>query len=221
MIDLPLMSQLTAYLFWVIAYILIIRKGFQDKTYGMPFFAMTINFPWEVNASISSLLDPGVQIQTTLANIFWAGLDVLILVTYFRYGFRYFYKGFEKWHFYTWSILQLAICTIILYIFAYEFGGFKGWYFSGVGRGGMYYTGVLMCLNISLTYLHMVASRSGLEGQSLGIWFFRTMGTLATAFYYGYFYESMFAAVIFFLCFPIDLIYLYIFLRKQKLIVPA
>jgi hypothetical protein len=34
-------------LLWLLAYILIIRKGFQDRTYGVPLLALALNFTWE------------------------------------------------------------------------------------------------------------------------------------------------------------------------------
>jgi hypothetical protein len=32
---------------WSIVYIQVIRKGFKDKTYGMPLFALSLNVAWE------------------------------------------------------------------------------------------------------------------------------------------------------------------------------
>ncbi|MBO3443209.1 hypothetical protein [Clostridium sp. CCUG 7971] len=34
-------------LFWIITYILIIKKSVKDKTYGMPFLAICLNLSWE------------------------------------------------------------------------------------------------------------------------------------------------------------------------------
>jgi hypothetical protein len=33
--------------FWALAYVLIIRRGFLDETYGMPFVALCANVSWE------------------------------------------------------------------------------------------------------------------------------------------------------------------------------
>ncbi len=42
-----LICQLGMGLFWIITYILIIKRGFQDKKYGMPMVALCANISWE------------------------------------------------------------------------------------------------------------------------------------------------------------------------------
>ena len=32
---------------WLVAYALILWKGFKDRTYGVPFLAICLNFTWE------------------------------------------------------------------------------------------------------------------------------------------------------------------------------
>ncbi len=34
-------------LFWTVTYLLIIRRGFRDQTYGMPLVALCANLAWE------------------------------------------------------------------------------------------------------------------------------------------------------------------------------
>ncbi len=45
--DLSNAMAIASGVFWTLTYLLIIRRGFQDKTYGMPFFALCANISWE------------------------------------------------------------------------------------------------------------------------------------------------------------------------------
>lgn len=45
--DILLICQVGMGLFWIFTYILIIYKGWQDKTYGMPMAAICANISWE------------------------------------------------------------------------------------------------------------------------------------------------------------------------------
>ena len=35
------------YALWLVAYVLVIRKGFKDKTYAIPLIPICLNFTWE------------------------------------------------------------------------------------------------------------------------------------------------------------------------------
>jgi len=77
---------------WTLVYISLIYRGFKDKTYGMPLFALGLNIAWEVLYSIDGIFIhkanmPPVQ---NVANVVWAFFDILIVITFFRYGKKYF-----------------------------------------------------------------------------------------------------------------------------------
>jgi hypothetical protein len=44
----PEILALAGGIFWLIAYVLMIRKGFQDSSYGIPLLAIMLNFTWEI-----------------------------------------------------------------------------------------------------------------------------------------------------------------------------
>src|SRR5690554_7553597 len=67
---------LTGGIFWLLVYIEIIRKGFKDKTYGMPLAALLVNISWEF---ISSFVFPAEGIQLYI-NYLWFFLDLVILL---------------------------------------------------------------------------------------------------------------------------------------------
>lgn len=74
---------------WAIAYILIIRQCFRQRTYGLPLVAIVMNFTWELQYSLvqpprcdNGSLDV-VKVAMILA---WAVLDAFIVWQLFRYG---------------------------------------------------------------------------------------------------------------------------------------
>lgn len=77
---------------WMIVYEECIRLGFRDKTYSMPFFALGLNFAWEFLNFFGEIMFnwhgpmEGMTLIQTAVNGFWAGLDIIILITYFKYG---------------------------------------------------------------------------------------------------------------------------------------
>ena len=68
-------------IFWILTYIFIISKGYKDKTYGMPLFALCANISWEF---IFSFLLPHSPPQLYI-NYLWFGLDVIIVLQFFKY----------------------------------------------------------------------------------------------------------------------------------------
>src|SRR6266540_2700212 len=86
-------------IFWSLTYILIIYRGFRDKTYGMPLFALCANLAWEF---IFSFIFRPDSVQRII-NPIWFVFDVVIVYQYLRYGKpslrgtlleRYFYLMF-------------------------------------------------------------------------------------------------------------------------------
>jgi hypothetical protein len=73
------------YICWAIAYILILRKCFQDRTYGLPLVAICLNFSWEFIASFL-LYDPvKLWVYTDRA---WLLLDCIVLWQLLKFGRR-------------------------------------------------------------------------------------------------------------------------------------
>jgi hypothetical protein len=71
------MLAIASGLFWSLTYLLIIRRGFQDRTYGMPMAALCFNLSWEF---IFSFVYPHEGVQRFI-NIVWFGLDVIIFTS--------------------------------------------------------------------------------------------------------------------------------------------
>ena len=127
---------------WSIAYIDLIHRGFSDKTYGMPLFGLAFNIPWEFgfgflwghDATISS------TIKMYVSRV-WFILDVVIAVTYFRYGSKEF-PHIPRRLFLPWSLAPFLVAVTVWYAMADMFGVDRGIGFVGV----MLYTLMLAVL---------------------------------------------------------------------------
>ena len=85
---------------WTLVYIVLIRRGIADKTYGMPLFALSFNLAWEFCFAFVFIGNGDLTLQR-IVNIIWCAFDVVIAYTYFRYGRKEFPKTVDvKWFLY-------------------------------------------------------------------------------------------------------------------------
>src|SRR5258707_14036928 len=68
---------------WLVAYILILRRAWLDRTPGIPFVALCANFSWELTFAFV-LPDPWPPQR--LLNILWFSLDVVLLAQFIALG---------------------------------------------------------------------------------------------------------------------------------------
>jgi hypothetical protein len=146
---------------WTIAYLLIIRRGFLDHTYGMPLVALCANLSWEF---IFSFVFPHGPVQRPV-NIVWFSFDLIILYQLLRYGPREF-PSLPKKLFYGMVALALLTAFSTVVFITLEFEDFDGAY-SAFGQN----------LMMSVLFIVMLYSRRSLRGQSLGIALTKTGGT--------------------------------------------
>lgn len=82
----------------------------------MPFWALGLNFSWELLYTLSDIFlqahGPltGMTLVQTIANAAWVCLDVVILSTYFLYGKEEWSGVIAKKWFAPWSILGIICC---------------------------------------------------------------------------------------------------------------
>ena len=156
---------------WALAYLLIIRRGFLDETYGMPLVALCANVSWEF---IFSFVHPHGPVQRPV-NIVWFLLDLIILFQLLQYGPREF-AGLSKGAFYTMFGLALvtSFCTVLFV--TYEFDDWDEAY-SAFGQN----------LLMSVLFIAMLYARRSLRGQSVPIAISKMLGTaLASLAFYLY-----------------------------------
>jgi hypothetical protein len=194
---------------WSVVYIELIRCGFKDKTYGMPLFALGLNFAWELIYSYTGLiLQPaGFIASQTYVNICWVVLDVLIIATYFKYG-KERYIDETKHFFLPWSILVFAVCFVLQFAFYFDHAFTK----FEAGR----YAAFLQNVAMSILFIHMFFTRKDTRGQSLTIAIPKWIGTLAPTILLGYLQEvNIFVILCGILCSIFDIIYIILLFKKK------
>ena len=159
---------------WSITYLLIIRRGFLDRTYGMPLVALCANLSWEF---IFSFVFPHGPLQRPV-NVVWFSLDLIILYQLLRYGAREFARLSKK-HFYGMVALGFCMAFLAVLFITLEFEDFDGAY-SAFGQN----------LMMSILFLAMLYGRKSLRGQSLSIALTKMGGTALASFAFLFFSVS-------------------------------
>jgi len=139
---------------WTLVYLLIIKRGFQDKTYGMPLWALAANISWEFIFAFVLLTHNNVQ---HVIDIIWCLFDVVIL-----------YQVLAK-YFYVMVALVVAtgfgaVYTMTLQLEAPHFDG--------------RYAAFSQNLVMSILFISMLLARNSLNGQSIYIGLLKMIGTL-------------------------------------------
>jgi hypothetical protein len=196
--------MLSSGVFWTLTYILIIRRGFLDKTYGMPLVALCANLSWEF---IFSFFHPHAPIQRSV-NIVWFSFDLVILFQLLRYGPREF-ADLPKEVFYAAFGLALATSFCMVLFISYEFNDLSGAY-AAFGQN----------LLMSVLFITMLYRRRSLRGQSIWIAVCKLLGTaLASLAFYLYadtFQRSILLPFLFGAILVYDLFYIGMVYVQQK-----
>jgi hypothetical protein len=183
-------------LFWTITYILIIYKGFRDRTCGMPIAALCANITWEFLFSFVMPFHPLQQIVSLL----WFLLDCFIL-----FQFLYYSKSLYP----TWPIkpivLSLLVIALLLhYGIANEFHDHEGKY-SAFGIN----------LMMSILFLKMPLKQD-LHGQSIYIAYSKMVGTLCASIWcYSLYPHSFLLNIMYILTFILDVVYIILVYNKS------
>ena len=200
--SLPLM--LGSGIFWMLTYIFIIRRGFLDNTYGMPFVALCANISWEF---IFAFLHPHSGVQRPV-NITWFFLDVIILFQFLKYGRREFSKLSLGMFYLMFGITLVTSFCAVLFI-TYEFADWSGAY-AAFGQN----------LLMSILFVNMIYQRKSLYGQSALIALTKMIGTvcasLAFFLYVTTFKGSVLLYFFYLAIFVYDLLYFLLCIRSKR-----
>lgn len=197
---------------WVIVYEECIRLGIKQKTYAMPFWALGLNFTWELIYTVADIFlkahGPleGMNLVQATANAAWVCLDVVILATYFRYGKKEWPNQIDGRLFVPWSILGLICCFALQLVFIAEFG------FAMAAQ----YSAFLQNLLMSVLFIDMYVRRGGMEGQSLLLAAAKWIGTLAPTILMGALTFNWVVLVCGIFCSVFDIIYIGLLLKGRK-----
>lgn len=187
---------------WTIVYLLIIKRGFQDQTYGMPIAALGANIAWEF---IFSFVHPH-PIPQVYINIIWFLFDVIILYQVFRFGKKSFKDSYPEVYFYPAIILALLIGFGLVFAISAEFDDWHGRY-AAFGQN----------LMMSILFVIMHFRRKDLSGQSVYIALFKMVGTALPSILFFSFVptsilmNTLYVGILFF-----DVIYTILVITKSK-----
>lgn len=197
---------------WIIVYEECIRLGLKQKTYAMPFFALGLNFTWELIYTVSDIFleahGPlvGMNAAQAVVNACWVILDVIILSTYFRYGKKEWPETVSESLFIPWSILILVCCFSLQLVFIKEFG------FIMAAQYSAFLQNVLM----SVMFIGMLMKRGDTEGQSLLLAVAKWIGTLAPTVLLGVINFNAVVLVCGIFCTIFDVIYIVLLMGFEK-----
>ena len=159
-LDLKLFLKVASGVFWMLVYLLIIIKGFRDKTFGMPLIALGANISWEF---IYSFIYPHEIVQNII-NILWFLFDVIILYQVLKYG-KNDNSKISRNKFLIFGIIIL--CFFAVYTITIEFNDMQG-----------KYSAFPQNLLMSILFIVMLNRRNNLSEQSIYIAVFKMLGTL-------------------------------------------
>ena len=156
---------------WTLAYLLIIRQGFLDRTYGMPLAALCANLSWEF---IFAFVYPH-DLPQRAVNVVWFSFDLVILVQLLLYGPREFSDMLRRL-FYAACALALVTAFGVVLTITLQFDDFDGAY-SAFGQN----------LMMSVLFVTMLYSRRSMRGQSVSIAALKMGGTALASFAFYFF----------------------------------
>ncbi|MCB1397132.1 MAG: hypothetical protein KDJ98_14465 [Rhodobacteraceae bacterium] len=174
---------------WALAYIAIIYRGFKDKSYGMPIVPLTLNLAWEIvfawfippYGSADSTLIPYGGLKAQAIFTIWATLDLVILYTYFRYGYRQFA---DRYHVSRAQWVGFTVGMLIFSFFIMYTGGLFFWqfeeYFHHDQIEGAKVIAFIQNAFMSIAFIALFHSRGTVDGQSFTIAWSKWLGTSMT-----------------------------------------
>ena len=202
---------------WVIVYEECIRLGVKQRTYAMSFWALGLNFAWEMIYTVSDIFleahGPlvGMTLVQAIANAAWVCLDVIILATYFLYGKKEWPAQIDGRLFVPWSVLGLICCFALQLVFIQEFG------FTMAAQ----YSAFLQNLLMSVLFIALYVRRGGMRGQSLLLASAKWIGTLAPTILMGVLTFNWIVLVCGLFCSIFDIIYIVLLVMERRKASPA
>jgi hypothetical protein len=167
---------------WIAAYALLVKRGFQDRSYGMPLVAMSGNLAWE---TVFSLVYPiGMNSPGRVIIFVWLILDFLIMLTFFLYGCKYFEADYHltRLQFYLIGAFSLSSAYALFVTappFLLSLPRFSNDMFEVAS-----FLAYALNLVISVLFVNMVLQRKSVEGQSFYIGLLKWLGTFLVAAWY-------------------------------------
>ena len=189
-------------LFWILTYILIIKRGFQDKAYGMPMVAICANISWEF---IFAFIYPQNDLQKNITLI-WFVLDIVIVLQYLIYSRKEFKRYLSTKLFYASFILTLGISFLTMLVITQELNDFEG-----------RYAAFSQNLMMSGLFISLLFWRGNLKGQSIYIAIFKMLGTLCASIAFFIYFRTSFITIISVAIFLYDWLYIVLVFKRKDM----
>lgn len=197
------LSASSSAILWVVCYALIIRRGFKDRTYGMPLAPLCVNMSYEFVFGILHPDDPPMN----YANIAWILVDLVIVYQYLRFAPKEFPAQLPRQWFYPASVLALITAFAGVLSITYEF---QDWHGNYTGWGDQ--------LLISIIFSCLLLRRQSVRGQSLYIVLSRMLGSIVLIpGQYILTPHSIFLAYVYVAFVVFDCLYIMLYLRQCRL----
>ncbi|MBP1152219.1 MULTISPECIES: hypothetical protein [unclassified Methylocaldum] len=187
---------------WGVAYLLIIRRAFKDRAYGMPLLPLCTNLSYEFIFAFLLPDDPPLN----YANGIWFLIDLVIAYQYLRFGRKEFPSALpQRWFL---PAFGLALVTAFAGILAITFE-FQDWHGNYTGWGDQ--------LLISVSFPYLLVRRQSVKGQSVYIALSRMIGSIALIpAQYVLTPDSLFLAYVYIAFIVFDLLYIALYLRRCR-----
>lgn len=193
-------------LLWLAAYILIFRKGFQDRTYGVPAVALALNFTWEILYTIQF---PPSDWPHIILRWSWLLADCVIVYQYFRFGKESIVLPTIKRHFHAISIFLFVNAYIFQLTYRYHFNQPAG-----------YDNAFLINFIMSALFVRFFFLRPDMRGLSYGAAWCKMFGTAILATIYAMqrqqsMLDYSFMLYLYVLTFVFDVTYIVLLARRR------
>ena len=153
--------------YWILTYFLVIRRGFIERTWGIPMISLTLNIAWDITGAFSTAMrSPAFQ---KIGNMVFVIANLIITYQMFRYWRSDFNNLSAKEFFFFWAIAQVMSLRII-YIGSIE-----------LNDPIIFKMGFVDNLINSALFIAMFYRRPDLLGQSIYIGLSKLIGTGAVS----------------------------------------
>ena len=140
---------------WLLAYFLIIKLSFKEKTFGMPIVALCLNITWEFLFGFVVTSD---YLLIWIGNMVWCVVDLIIFVAIWKYAKDDFEDPVIKKLIHPGMIVGVIAAFTLFYPFTFNFGDTKGYCLGWIAAA-------IMCV----LFIAMLIRRKSSKGQSIWI----------------------------------------------------
>ncbi len=168
-----ILAVLGCFVFWLAAYALIIRRGFKDKTFGMPIAALCGNVAWET--LFSHVYKPDYKL-VEWGNTSWILLDLGILYTAFKYAPDDFKSAICKRWVRPMIVVGVLLAALVFVPFVNAYKDTQG-----------YFLGWADAFAMSMLFIAMLIRRDNVQGQSIWIAITMFLGNISAYFWVKYY----------------------------------